>query len=128
MGLRSRCADIMSYHGYGPVDTGLKSLLKPKEVSKKKNHNPPMLGGLDRLNESQETLESSPSGSCSSSGESRENRADGEVSKTGINPGFKNQKVVSFGDSIVAGLWVNVLEKDIDGTIRRVKVTHSEFE
>ena len=132
MGLGSRCADIMSCHGYGPVDSGLQSLLKPKEVSKKGNHDPPMLGGLDRLNESQETLESFPSGSCSSCGESRENRADGEVSTTRINPGFKNQKVVSFEDlsrnSIVARLWVNILEKDIDGTVRQVKVTHSENE
>ena len=122
----------MSCHGYGPVDTGLQSLLKPKEGNKKGNHDPPMLGGLDRLNESQETLESFPSGSCSSSGENGENRADGEVSTTGINPGFKNQKSVSFEDlsrnSIVAGLWVNILEKDIDGAIRWVKVTHSENE
>ena len=66
MGLGSRCAYIMSCHGYGPVDTGLQSLLKPKEVGKKGNHDPPMLGGLDRLDELQETLASSPSGSCSS--------------------------------------------------------------
>ena len=129
MGLGSRCVDIMSCHGYGPVDTGLQGLLKPKKVSKKGNHNPPMLGGLDRPNELQEILESSPSGSCSSSGE---NGADGEVSTTNINPGFKNQKNVSFEDSsrnsIVARLRVNVLEKDTDGTIRRVKVTHSESE
>ena len=81
-----------------------------------------MLGGLNRLNELQEILESSPSGSCPSSREKRGNRADGEVSTTGINPGFKNQKNVSFEDSsrssIVAGLWVNILEKDTDGTIR----------
>ena len=132
MGLGSRCADIMSCHGYGPVDTSLQSLLKPKGVCKKGNHDPPMLGGLDRPNELQETLESSPSSSCSSSGKNGENREDGEVSTTGINPGFKNQKVVSFEDSsknsIVAGLRVNVLEKDIDGTIRWVKVTHSESE
>ena len=30
--------------------------------------------------------------------------------------------------STVAGLWVNVLEKDIDGTIRQAKVTHTESE
>ena len=132
MGLGSRCVDIMSCHGYGPVDTGLQRLLKPKEVSKERNHDPPMLGGLDRPNELQETLESSLSGSCSSSGENGENRADGEVSTAGINPGFKNQKNVSFEDlsrnSIVARLWVNILEKDTDGTIRWVKVTHSESE
>ena len=85
-----------------------------------------MLGGLDRPNELQEILESSLPG------ENGENRADGEVSTTSINPGFKNQKNVSFEDlsrnSIVAGLRVNVLEKDTDGTIRWVKVTHSESE
>ena len=56
-----------------------------------------------------------------------ENRTDGEVSTTSI-----NEKSVSFEDSsrnsIVAGLWVKVLEKDTDGTIRWVKVTHSESE
>ena len=38
------------------------------------------------------------------------------------------KKNVSFEDSIVAGLRVKVLEKDTDGTIRWVKVTHSESE
>ena len=132
MGIGSRCVDSMSCHGYGPVDTGLQGLLRPKEVSKKGNHDPPMLGGLDRANELQEILESSPSGSCSSSGENGENRPDGDVSTTSINPGFKNQKNVSFEDSsrnsIVTGLQVNILEKDTDGTIRQVKVTHSESE
>ena len=59
-------------------------------------------------------------------------REDGEVSTTGIKPGFKNQKNVSFEDLsrnfIVVRLRVNVLEKDTDGTIRWVKVTHSESE
>ena len=132
MGLGSRCVDIMSCHGYGPIDTGLQGLLKPKNLSKNGNHMPPMLGGLDRLNELQEILESSPSGSCSSSGENGENRTDGEVSTTSINPGFKNEKSVSFEDSsrnsIVARLRLKVLEKDTDGTIRWVKVTHSESE
>ena len=132
MGLGSRCVDIMSCHGYGPIDTDLQGLLRPNEVSKKGNHDPPMLGGLDRLNELQVILESSPSDSCSSSGENGENRADGEVSTTIIKPGFKNQKNASFEDSsrnsIVAGLRVNVLEKDTDGTIRWVKVTYSESE
>ena len=122
----------MSCHGYGPIDTGLKGLLKPQNLSKKGNHNPPVLGGLNRLNELQEILESSPSGSCSSSGENGENRTDGEVSTTSINPGFKNEKSVSFEDlsrnSIVAGLRVKVLEKDTDGNIRLVKVTQSESE
>ena len=91
-----------------------------------------MLGGQDKPNELQETLESSPSGTCSSSGENGENRINGEVSTTSSNLGPKIQKGVSFGDSnknsVVAGLWVKVLEKDTDGTIRRVKVTQSESE
>ena len=128
MGLGSRCADIMSCHGYGPIETGLHGLLKPKNHGKKGNHNPPVLGGLNRPNELQENLETSPSDTCSSSGENRENRIDGEVSTTSLNPGFKMKKNVSFEDSIMAGLWVKVLEKDTDGTIRRVNVTHSESE
>ena len=51
MGLGSRCADIMSCHEYGPIDTGLQGLLKPKNLSKKGNHNPLVLGGLNRPNE-----------------------------------------------------------------------------
>ena len=128
MGLGSSCADIMSCHGYGPIDTGLQGLLKPKNLGKKGNHDPPVLGGLNRLNELQENLETSPLDTCSSSRENGENRTDGEVSTTSLNPGFKIEKNVSFEDSIVAGLWVKVLEKDTDGTIRQVKVTHSESE
>ena len=77
-----------------------------------------MLGGLDRPNELQENLETSPSDTCSSSRENGENRIDGEVSTTSLNPGFQIEKNVSFEDSIIAGLWVKVLEKDTDGTIR----------
>ena len=128
MGLGSSCADIMSCHGYGPIDTGLQGLLKPKNLGKKGNHDPPVLGGLNRPNELQENLETSPLDTCSSSGENEENRTDGEVSTTSLNPGFKIEKNVSFEDSIMAGLQVKVLEKDTDGTIRRVKVTHSESE
>ena len=128
MGLGSRCADIMSCHEYGPIDTGLKGLLKPENLSKKGTHNPPMRGGLNRLNELQENLETSPSDTCSSSGKNGENTIDGEVSINNLNPGFKIDKNVSFEDSMVAGLRVKVLEKDTDGTIRRVNVTHSESE
>ena len=128
IGLGSRCADIMSCHGYGPIDTGLCGLLKPQTLNQRGNHGPPVLGGLHKPNELQDTLESSPSGSCSSSGENGESRMDGEVSTTSINLGFKSAKTVSFEDSIVAGLQVKVLEKDTDGTIRWVKVTHSESE
>ena len=87
-----------------------------------------MIGGLNRPNELQENLETSPSDTCSSSGENEENSTDGEVSTTSLNPGFKIEKNVSFEDSIVARLRVKVLEKDTDGTIRQVKVTQSESE
>ena len=128
MGLGSRCADIMSCHGYGPIDTGLHGLLNSKDHGKKGNHDPTVLGGLNRPNELQENLETSPSDTCSSSMENRENRIEGDVSTNNLNPGFKIGKNVSFKDSMVAGLWVKVLEKDTDGTIRRVNVTHSESE
>ena len=115
MGLGSRCADIMSCHGYGPIDTGLQGLLKPRNLGKKGNHDPPVLGGLNRPNELQENLETSLLDTCSSSRENGENRTDGEVSTSSLNPGFKIEKNVSFEDSIVAGLWVKVLEKTLMG-------------
>ena len=133
MGLGSKCVDIVSCHVYGPVDTGLRGLLKLGMRINHKEPTPPKPVGLDGPNELNNILETSPSGSCYSSGENGENRIDGEVSTTSINPGLKNQKGVSFDDlnqnpdtdrnSVVAGLWVKVLEKDTDGTIRRVKVT-----
>ena len=128
MGLGSRCADIMSCHGYGPIDTGLKGLLKPENLVKKGKHSPPMRGGLNKLHKLKENLETSLSDTCSSSGENGENTIDGEVSTNNLNPGFKIDKNVSFEDSMVAGLRVKVLEKDTDGTIIRVNVTHSESE
>ena len=128
MGLGSRCADIMSCHGYGPIDTGLKGLLKPGILVKKGKHSPPMRGGLNRPNMLKDNLETSPSDTCSSYGENGENTIDGDVSTNNLNPGFKIDKNVSFKDSMVAGLQVKVLEKDTDGTIRRVNVTHSESE
>ena len=138
MGLGSKCADIMSCHGYGPIDTGLQNLLNPNKGNNKKAHTPPVPIGVDGPNELNNILETSPSDSCSSSGENRENRMDGEVSTTSINSGLKYQKSVSFENwnqnsdtnrnSVVAGFWVKVLGKDIDGTIRWVKVTHSESE
>ena len=61
---------------------------------------------------------------------------DGEVSTTNSTPRLKIPKSVSLIDSdlsenqhpTVAGFWVKVLEKDTDGTIRWVKVTHTESE
>ena len=99
-----------------------------------KEHTPPKPVGLDGPDELNNILETSPSGSRYSSGKNGENRIDGEVSTTSINHGIKNQKGVSFEDlnqnsdtdrnSVVAGLWVKVLER----AIRWVKVTHSESE
>ena len=67
---------------------------------------------------------------------------DGQVSTTNNIPRLKIPKSVSIEDSdfsenqhpdternsTVAGLQVKVSEKDIDGTIRWVKVTHTESE
>ena len=126
MGLGSTCADVMSCHGYGPIDTGLQGLLNPKKAGDNSNHKHTVFGGLCKPNELKDNLETSPSDSCSSSGENGKNRTDGEVSTASINPGPKSQKSVSFEDSnqnsdttrnsVVAGL--QVLEKDTDGTIR----------
>ena len=138
MGLEPKCADIMSCHGYGPVDTGLCSLLKPRKSGNQTDLTPPDPPGLYGPNELHNFLETSPSGSSNPSGENGGNRIDREVSTTSINPGLKIQKGVSFEDSnqrenqspdtnrnpMVAGFWVKVLEKDTDGTIRWV--THSE--
>ena len=128
IGLGARCADIMSCHGYGPIDTDLNGLFEPEKLAKKGKHSPSMRGGLKRPNKLKETLETSPSDTCSSSGENGENMIDGEVSTNNLNPGIKIEKNVSFEDCMVGGLQVKVLEKDIDGTIRRVNVTHSESE
>ena len=93
MGLGSRCVDIMSCHGYGPIDTGLKGLLKPKNLGTKGKHDPPVSGGRNRPNKIKECLETSPSDTCSSSEENGENRIDGEVSTENLNPGFKIEKI-----------------------------------
>ena len=124
MGLGSRCADIMSCHGYGPIDTGLKGLLKPENLGKKGNHNPPMRGGLKDRTSYKKTWKLLHQTLVLPPGENGENTIDGEVSTNNLNPGFKIDKNVSFEDSMVAGLQVKVLEKDTDGTIRRVNVTH----
>ena len=98
MGLGSKCADIMSCHGYGPVDTGLRGLLKPRKCGNPTDITPPDPQGLDGLNELHNFLETSPSGSSNSSGKNGENRIDGEVSTTSIDPGLKIKKSVSFED------------------------------
>ena len=127
MGLGSTCSNVMSCHGYGPIDTGLWGLLNPNKGIAHDEHDPTF-----KPNKLNNNLETSPSDSSSSPGENGEIGTDGEVSTTSSNLGPKIQKSVSFGNSnknsVVAGLWVKILEKDTDGTIRRVKVTHSESE
>ena len=127
---------------YGPVETGMKNLLRSRRLMNGDEWAPPHLDGLDGLNEQNTLQETSPSGFSQSSRKNGESMVDGEVSTTNDIPRLKVPKIVSFEDSdlsenqhpdterhsTVAGLWVNVLEKDIDGTIRQVKVTHTESE
>ena len=125
----------MSCHGYGPVDTGMSNLLRSRRLMNRDDGQ----GGPSGQNTLQET---SPSGLSQFSGENGESMVDGEVSTTNSMPILKIPKSVSFEDSdlsenqnpdterhsTVAGLQVKVLEKDTDGTIRQVKVTHTESE
>ena len=142
LGLGSKCVGIMSCHGYGPVDTGMRNLLKSRRLMNGDDWAPPSLNGVDGPNEQNNLLETSPSGFSHSSRENGDSIVDGEVSTTNSTPRLKIPKSVSFEDSYlsenqhpdterhstVAGLQVNVLEKDINGTIRWVKVTHTESE
>ena len=130
-----KCAGIMSCHGYGSVDAGMSNLLRSRRLMNWDDGQ----GGPSGQNTLQET---SPSGLSQSSGENGESMVDGEVSTTNSTPILKIPKSVSFEDSdlsknqnpgtkrysTVAGLQVKVLEKDTNGTIRQVKVTHTESE
>ena len=134
LGLGLKCAD-MSCHGYGPVDTRMSNLLRSRRLINQDDGQ----GGPSEQNTLQET---SPSGLSQSSGENGESMVDGEVSTTNSTLILKIPKSVSFEDSdlsenqnpdterysTVAGLQVKVLEKDTNGTIRRVKATHTESE
>ena len=131
LGLRSKCVDIISCHGYGPVDTGMSNLLRSRRLMNWDD-------GQGEQSEQNTLQETSPSSLSQSSGENGESMVDGEVSTTNSTPILKIPKSVSFEDfdlrenqnpdternSTVAGLQ----EKDIDGTIRWVKVTHTESE
>ena len=136
LGLGSKCVDIMSCHGYGPVDTGMRNLLKSRRLISHDDQASPHPDGQGGPSEQNALQETSPSGLIQSSGENGENIVDGEVSTTNSTPRLKIPKSVSFEDSdlsenqnpVVAGLQVKVLEKDIDGIIRWVKVTHTESE
>ena len=136
--LGSKCADIMSCHGYGPVDIGMRNLLRSRRLISWDDRAPSQPDGQGGSSEQIALQETSPSGLSQSSGENGENMGDGEVSTTNSTPRLKIPKSVSFEDSdlsenqnpdterhsTVTGPQVKVLEKDIDGTIRWVKVTH----
>ena len=138
MGPGSKCVDIMSCHGHGPVDTAMRNLLRSRRLMNGDDWARPNSDGQDRPSEQNTLQETSPSGSSQSSWENGENTVDGEVSTTNSTSRLKIPKRVSFEDSdmsenqnpdtvrysIVAGLQVKVLEKDTNGTIRWVKVTH----
>ena len=83
------------------------------------------LSNHDVPNEQCDLQETSPSSLSQSSRENGESMAEGEVST-------KSYKFLQNPDterhSTVAELQVKVLEKDTDGTIRWVKVTHTESE
>ena len=117
LGLGSKCADIMSCHGYSPVDAGMSNLLRSRRLMKQDD-------GQGQPSGQNILQEISPSGLSQSSGENGESMVDGEVSTTNSTPILKIPKSVS----TVAGLQVKVLEKDTDGTMRLVKVTHTESE
>ena len=138
LGLGSKCADIMSCHGYGPADTDMSNLLRSRRFMNGDDWTPPHPDGQDRPSDQNTLQETSPSGSSQSSRKNGESMVDGEVSTTNSTARLKIPKSVPFEDSdlsenqhpdterhsTMAGLWVKALEKDINGTIRWVKVTH----
>ena len=48
LGLGSKCVDIMSCHGYGPVDTGMRNLLRSRRLIHGDDWAPPHLDSQDR--------------------------------------------------------------------------------
>ena len=126
----------MSCHGYGPVDTGMRNLLRSRRLIIGDDQAPPHPDGQDGPSEQNTIQETSPSGFSQYCRENGESMVDGEVSTTNNIPRLKipnsdlseNPHPDTERHSTVAGLWVNVLEKNTDGTIRQVKVTHTESE
>ena len=115
--------DIMSCHGYGPVDTGMRNLLRSRRLMSQDDREPPHSDGQDGPSEQNALQETSPSSFNQSSRVHGESMVDGEVSTTSSAPNrIKIPKSVSFedsdfnenqnpdteGHSTVAGLWVNV--------------------
>ena len=82
LGLGSKFSDVMSCHGYGPVDTGMNNLLRSRRLMNGDDRTPPHPDGQDRPSEQNTLQETSPSGSSQSSGENGESMVDGEVSTT----------------------------------------------
>ena len=93
MRLGSKRADITSCHGYGPVDTGMRNLLRSRRLMSRDDQAPPQPDGQDRPNEQNMLQETSPSGFSQSSREYWENMVDGEVSTTNRLQDSKFQKV-----------------------------------
>ena len=117
----------MSCHGYGPVDTGMRNLLRSRRLMSRDDWALPWPDGQDRPSEQNMLQETSPSGFSQSSREYGESMVDGEVSTTNSTPRLKIPKSVSFQGSdlcenqhpdierhsTVTGLWVKVLEKTL---------------
>ena len=51
LGLGSTCVDIMSCHGHGSVDTGMRNPLRSRRLMNGDDRAPPCPDGLDGLNE-----------------------------------------------------------------------------
>ena len=80
MGLGTKCADIMSCHGYGPVDTGMSNMLTSRQLLKQDGMITSHLSKHDVPNEQCDLQEASPSSLSQSSRENGESMAEGEVS------------------------------------------------
>ena len=96
LGLGSKCVDFMSCHGYGPVDTGMRNLLRSRRLMNGDDWAPPHPDGQDRPSEQNTLQETSPSGFSQSSRENGESMVDGEVSTTNNIPRLKIPKSISF--------------------------------
>ena len=99
LGLGSKCADSMSCHGYGLVDTGMRNLLRSRRLMCRDDRVRPHPDGQDGPSEQTALEDIAPSGFSQSSRENEESMVDGEVSTTNSTPRLKIPKSVSFEDS-----------------------------
>ena len=76
----------MSCHGYGPVDTGMRNLLRSRRLMSRADWASPQPDGQERPSEQNMLQETSPSGFSQSSGDNVESMVDGEVSTTNSTP------------------------------------------